>query len=239
MIVDDLADRPHECNLLLDQNLGRTMDDYADLVPENCIVLIGPHFALLRSEFAAMREYSLERRASSRIKRLLISMGGVDMSNTTSEILETLKDCPLRDECGITVVMGSQSPWRDNVSAIAASMHWRVEVLTGIDEMARVMADSDLAIGAAGSTSWERCCLGLPTLLVVLSENQWDGARALAKAGAAILVGEKSTVREQLSQALTRITSDGVLVDVSLNASAITDGRGVMRVVEKINFSNE
>src|SRR5690606_28530342 len=100
-----------------------------------------------------------------------------------------LKICPLPADCKVTVVMGSKAPWLEQVREIAATMPWPTEVRIDISDMAQVMADSDLAIGAAGTTSWERCSLGLPALMVVLAENQWSGARALMAAGAALLVG--------------------------------------------------
>src|SRR5690606_12034475 len=83
MVIDDLANRPHECVLLLDQNLGRLESDYDDLLPENCQRLIGPHYALLRPEFAELRELSLKRRQPPKLKRILVFLGGVDRTNVT------------------------------------------------------------------------------------------------------------------------------------------------------------
>ena len=234
LVIDDLADRSHACDLLLDQNLGRAAVDYANLVPEHCTVLTGPRFALLRPEFAALREYSLQRRESPALKHLLITMGGVDQPNATGQVLEALKTCPLPADCKITVVMGSKAPWLGQVREIAATMPWPTEVRHDISDMAQVMADSDLAIGAAGSTSWERCSLGLPALIVVLAENQWAGARALLTAGAALLVGEASAIRQQLMPALAPLLSDELLVNMSRCASNITNGQGSTRVVERM-----
>ena len=185
MVIDDLADRPHNCDLLLDQNLGRKAASYADLVPEDCTILAGPQYALLRPEFAELRSYSLERRASPQVKRLLITMGGVDRDNVTGEVLEGLKDCPLPDDCHITVVMGPHAPWLRHVQGQAKKMPWTTEIKVNVSNMARLMAESDVAIGAAGSTSWERCCLGLPSMIVALAANQQPIAKALDDAGVA------------------------------------------------------
>lgn len=165
LVIDDLADRPHVCDVLLDQNLGRDAEDYDALVPGHCMRLLGPQNALLRPDFAALREYSLQRRQNLMLKHILIAMGGVDQPNATGQVLEALKACPLPADCKITVVMGGKAPWIERVRAIAVTMPWPTEVCIDITDMARVMAESDLAIGAAGSTSWERCCLGLPTSL--------------------------------------------------------------------------
>lgn len=229
MVIDDLADRAHVCDLLLDQNLGRKVDDYTQLVPGHCSVLTGPQYALLRPEFAALREYSLKRRVSSSLKHLMITMGGVDQPNATGQVLEALKDSPLPTDCRITVVMGSQAPWLSQVRDIALSMPWPTNVRVNITDMAHVMAESDLAIGAAGSTSWERCCLGLPTLLVVLADNQLSIAEALVASGAAVLLGNISEKHFStcLSEAITEFIGDaGALRTMSTTAARMVDGGG-------------
>src|SRR5690606_2585434 len=91
MVIDDLADRPHQCDLLLDQTFGRDAEDYQTWVPANCRLLCGSHYALLRPEFAALRPYSLARRATPQLRQLLITMGGVDKDNATGQVLEALR----------------------------------------------------------------------------------------------------------------------------------------------------
>ena len=110
MVIDDLADRRHDCDFLLDQNLGRETQDYSSFIPEKCEVLLGPRFALLRPEFAAFRQYSLNRRQDPQLQHILITMGGVDRHNATSQVLDGLKTCPLSADCEVTVIMGSQAP---------------------------------------------------------------------------------------------------------------------------------
>lgn len=233
MVIDDLADRPHQCDLLLDQNLGRKITDYAGLIPEECTVLAGPQYALLRPEFAALREYSLERRKQPKLHSLLISMGGVDQPNATVQVLEALKDCPLPDDCRINVVMGSKAPWLEQVRAVAAGMPRPTEVLVNVTDMAQRMVDCDLAIGAAGGTSWERCCLGVPTLIVVLADNQWSGARALQAAHAARLLGDISAIA-QLPSVLSRLENEAELENMAMMASRIADGLGSVRVADSL-----
>jgi len=238
LVIDDLADRPHRCDLLLDQNLGRQQEDYAQLVPAHCQVLTGPHYALLRPEFAALRDYSLKRRANPQLKQLLITMGGVDLPNATSQILAALKASPLLADCRLTVVMGATAPWLAQVRELAAQMPWRTEVLVNITDMAQRMADSDLAIGAAGSTSWERCCLGVPTMIVVLAENQQPGALALEAAHAACLLGGGGDIAMQLPLAIRELIVSECQMGMSLAASAITDGQGVDKILKAIGMLN-
>ncbi|MBI4226428.1 UDP-2,4-diacetamido-2,4,6-trideoxy-beta-L-altropyranose hydrolase, partial [Candidatus Roizmanbacteria bacterium] len=186
MVIDDLANRPHDCDLLLDQNLGRSASDYTNLVSPSCELLIGPQYALLRPEFSALRSYSINRRTNLEFKHLLITMGGIDKDNATNKVLNALRNCILPADLKITVVIGQYAPWLEEVKITAAKMPWSTEVLVNVQNMAKLMADSDLAIGAAGSTSWERNSLGLPTLIIALAENQKAIAKALNVAGAAI-----------------------------------------------------
>lgn len=164
MVIDDLADRLHDCDLLLDQNLGRTLQDYSvDLLKVPCKVLVGPQYALLRPEFAILRPYSLARRRSTFLGRLLVSMGGVDEDNVTGIVLDALLNYPLPTDCTIEVVMGPHAPYLPEVQKTAASMPWSTQVSVNVVDMAKRLSECDLAIGAAGSTSWERCVLGVPS----------------------------------------------------------------------------
>lgn len=230
MAIDDLADRQHDCDLLLDQNLGRRPEEYADLVPGHCRVLAGPTHALLRPEFAKLREYSLARRAEPRLERLLISLGGVDKDNVTGQVLEALKACALPNNLRITVVMGPRAPWVEEVRNMAVGMPWKTEVLVGVDDMARLMADSDLAIGAAGGTTWERACLGLPCLLLVLADNQRPGADALSGTGGVFPLERGPALAGELRLALERFLDPLRLRDMGTAISRVADGLGVGRV---------
>ena len=238
LVIDDLADRVHQCDLLLDQNLGRKPQDYAGLMPAQCQVLTGPQYALLRPEFAALRAYSLQRRQQPELKRVMITMGGVDQSNATGQVMQALKGCTLPQDCRISVVMGSQAPWLPSVLALAQDMPWPTEVLVNINDMAQRMADSDLAIGAAGSTTWERCCLGLPTLLVLLAGNQIVGAQALQDSQAALLIGGVSDIAMKLPLAINASASHHRLQQISTATAAITDGLGVDKVLKAMRVLN-
>jgi len=234
LAIDDLANRPHQCDALLDQNLGKSQDDYDGLTPDSCIRLIGPGFALLRAEFAKLRPESLARRVHGGCRRLLVSMGGVDRDDTTSEILDALKHCDLPEDSRVTVVMGPNAPWRDRVKSLAEDMPFSTPVLANVSNMAELMRDADLAIGAAGTTSWERCCLGLPTIQLVLADNQRSIAEALSDAGAAFLV-KRAGLAIGVRSFLTKVSKcDDLLLKMSRAAAQVTDGNGVGRVVSHL-----
>lgn len=239
LVIDDLADRPHACDLLLDQTFGRQPEDYRTWVPADCRLLCGSQYALLRPEFAALRPYSLQRRTEPQLRHLLITMGGVDKDNATGQILKVLRDSPLPVDCRITVVMGATAPWLAEVQRLAQAMPWPTQVRVGVSDMAQLMADSDLAIGAAGATSWERCCLGLPTAMMVLADNQRYAASLLDKAGAVRMLLLGPTFGTQINgfihEAVGARENLKKLVD---SASKITDANGCERVTDWL-FSGE
>jgi UDP-2,4-diacetamido-2,4,6-trideoxy-beta-L-altropyranose hydrolase len=231
MAVDDLADRPHDCELLLDQNLGRQAKDYAGLLGCHTQTLIGPAYALLRPEFAQWREQSLQRRAQPQLKNLLITMGGVDSENATGQVLDAMRHCDLPADLRITVVMGPTAPWLARVQAQASAMPQPTQVLAGVSNMAQLMAASDLCVGAAGSTSWERCCLGLPAIQLVLAENQKEINAALKLAGAVLTV-QLDKLQAELPSVFAKVRRSDVLCGLSKNAAVSCDGLGANKTVQ-------
>lgn len=232
LVIDDLADRSHDCDLLLDQTYGREIADYQKLAPAKCRFLCGTKYALLRPEFSKLREYSINRRKLTQARSLLITMGGVDKDNITSRILHTLIEFDFPKNFQVTVVMGKSSPWTDEVRRLAKKMPCTTSVLVDIKDMAKLMAESDLAIGAAGSTAWERCCLGLPTIMLVLALNQRFIADGLERVGAAIVLKNTEDIESELSVHLHALIlpPNGSHI-MSERASDLLDGRGVQRIL--------
>jgi UDP-2,4-diacetamido-2,4,6-trideoxy-beta-L-altropyranose hydrolase len=233
LAIDDLADRPHDSDLLLDQNLGRQAQDYGGLLSPHTQTLIGPTYALLRPEFAQWREHSLQRRRNPQMKNLLISMGGVDQANVTGQVLAALTRCNLPVDLRITVVMGPTAPWFAQVQDQAAALPHPTQVLAGVNNMAELMTESDLCIGAAGSTSWERCCLGLPTIQLVLAANQKEAALALTEIGAALSISVSTQFTTDLQLLIDEIDFQQMktLTDQS---ACICNGRGHDAVITQL-----
>lgn len=231
MVIDDLANRPHECALLLDQNLGRIASDYDGLLPAECQRMTGPGYALLRPEFSALRGQSLSRRKNSELKRILISLGGVDCTNVTGQVLEALSRSTLPLSTELDIIMGASAPYLVEVQQQAARMPFNATVSVGVNDMAERMMLADLSIGAAGSTSWERCCMGLPLVTVILAENQRAIAEALAKYKAGLLV-DIPQVTEELAGLIEMYAGDvGMRQLLSQNAAQVCDGDGADRVL--------
>ncbi|GLR64424.1 UDP-2,4-diacetamido-2,4,6-trideoxy-beta-L-altropyranose hydrolase [Marinospirillum insulare] len=228
MVIDDLGDREHLADLLLDQNYGSTAEKYQNLVPENCKLLTGTHYALLRPEFAQWREYSIKRRSkNTQIKNILITLGGADPDNYTAKILAQLAKSELNPQTEITVIMGATAPHLEAINQQAAALPISTQVKANVSNMAELMSKADLAIGAAGATTWERCCLGLPTIQLVIAENQRKTAQALAKASIVKILHHPNNLPQLLAHA------PDWLIENAIKARQITDGLGVERVAEE------
>ena len=187
LAIDDLADRGHDCDVLLDQNYYPGLEHrYDALVPPACRKLLGPRYLLLRPEFTEARRRLA--RHTGEVRRILVNFGGTDEANITDLALDAIA-LLARPGIAVDVVIGSTTPHRAATEArIAALPGAQLHVQTS--RMAELIASADLAIGACGSSTWERCCLGLPTLALVLADNQRQGAAALHAAGIIVNLGE-------------------------------------------------
>jgi UDP-2,4-diacetamido-2,4,6-trideoxy-beta-L-altropyranose hydrolase len=225
LVIDDLADRPHLADLLLDQNFfgEATHQRYQDLVPPHCLHLLGPHYALLSPEYAQLHPLVPPR---SELRRLLVFFGGVDCDNLTGRTLEALMD-PVFADLAVDVVLGLQSPHRPTVAEMVArrpntTLHGPLPSLAGL------IARADLAIGAGGATTWERSCLRLPSLVVAIAANQLSFSEALDQAGHIQLLGDGASVTaEQIRSALLSLMSQPFPVKA---APELTDGWGAARL---------
>ena len=235
LAIDDLADRSHCINLLLDQTHGREEADYRALTGPNCRLLLGPRFALLRPQFRTCRPGALARRGSDApARRLLVSFGATDSGGATMLALRGVAlGCP---GLQVDVVVGSFSRNLNEIDRLAAALAPAATVHRSVSDMASLMTDADFAVGAAGGTSWERCCLGLPTLVVVTADNQCDIARSLAAAGAIDLVGDAGTVTvEMLADRIAALRNDAPRRHAMAQAAAsICDGQGAARAVDAL-----
>lgn len=206
MVIDDTAERSHDCDLLLDQNLHDNMEErYKDLVPEHCIQLLGPKYAILRPEFRKAR-MNLRRRDGT-VKRILVFMGGADPTNETAKALEAIKLLN-KPALIVDVVVGSSNPHRDEIETICTSMP-NSNFYCQVDNMAELMTKADLAIGAGGSTTWERCCLGLPAIIMTLAANQTTKSHDPNLTGGQINLGSYiNTSSEDILAVLKQLLND-------------------------------
>lgn len=228
MAIDDLADRPHNCDVLLDQNLVADMEHrYDGLVPDHCSRLLGPTYALLQPDYANLHPRTPPRLGP--VRRILVFFGGADSNNLTGMALAAFLSLDCAD-LALDVVIHPDSPHFQTVSALAAENN-RITIHQILPSLAELMVKADLAVGAAGSTSWERCCLGLPTLVVTLAENQRPIAAALEKKGLVRWLGHVGTVKsENIKQALQQTIRSADLTAWSQLCRGLVDGKGANRL---------
>jgi UDP-2,4-diacetamido-2,4,6-trideoxy-beta-L-altropyranose hydrolase len=206
VVIDDLADRYHDCDLLLDQNYYRDLGRrYQGLVPEECVTLLGPSYVLLRPEFANARQRLRTRNGS--VRRILIFFGGSDPTNQTQKAVEALRLLE-RHDIEVDVVVGSANPNRNAIQALCAGIP-NVVFHCQVSNMAELILDADLGIGAGGAAMWERCCLGLPTITVVFAANQERTTEDVAEIGAIEYLGwSDQLLPEDYARAITRMYGD-------------------------------
>ena len=231
MVIDDLADRDHDCALLLDQTPGRVAQDYDGKVPGACTRLIGPDYALLRPDFAVGRPVMPE---AGPLCRVLVAMGAADPANATGAVLEALADRP---DLIVTVVLGSGAPHLVSVAGQVEARGKAGQLLVQHADMAGLMARQDLAIGAGGMTGLERAAIGLPALIVTLADNQLLNASALHASGAARLIGDVHAPgwTSAILPALDDLAAPDIRIAMARAGLNLVDGRGAARVAEALD----
>lgn len=229
LVLDDLADRPLAADIIVDSGPTRTEADYA-MFAEGAKLLLGPAYAPIRPEFADLREVALARRGGG-IRRVLVTLGLTDINGVTSKVLERLRQ--RNGHVAFDVVLGSGAPSLPGLRKVAAHDP-RLTLHVDTQDMARLTAEADVAVGAAGSATWERCVLGLPSLILILAENQRPAALALAARQAALVVDAwAEDFGPTFERAAMRLFTDAACRDHLSAASAeVCDGQGANRVAE-------
>ena len=229
--IDDLANRAHDCDLLLDQNANTDGERrYRSLVPDTCRLIVGPRYALLRPEYRTHRQTRPPQADIAR--QVLVFFGSTDTHDMTGQTLAALSE-PEFSDVRVDVVVGATNPRREALERQAAARP-HTQTYLPRPHLADLMAKADLAIGSGGTVSWERCCLGLPTLVVSVAENQVSACQALEAEGAIAYLGAASTTsQEQMSSQFQKYFNESSLLKgLSLTASLQVDGRGGDRVSE-------
>jgi UDP-2,4-diacetamido-2,4,6-trideoxy-beta-L-altropyranose hydrolase len=234
MVIDDIADRQHDCDVLLDQNFYADMQTrYTGKVPEHCKLLLGPRYALLRDEFRKLREQVNPRTGA--VKRILVFFGGVDVDNYTGRAIEALSEIDISG-LNVDVVIGAQHPRRAEIEASCAANRFVCHVQT--NRMAELMVNADLAIGAGGSATWERCCLGLPALAFCTADNQQRQLADAAQEGLLYAPMGNDDLVSVLKNHLKALLENAALLKlISSTAMRAVDGRGVIRVASTLGVN--
>jgi len=226
MVIDDLANRQHDCDVLLDQNFYQDMDTrYVDKVPKHCHLLLGPSYALLREEFRKLRQHAKPRVGN--IKNLLVFFGGVDAQNYTGLSLAAIAALNLNVK--VDVVIGRQHPNLNEIENLSNKHQYACHVQT--NQIAALMAKADLAVGAGGTAMWERCCMGLPSICISTANNQDQQVTDLMNKGLIISLQKNQNVSDLIKHTLVKLKGDASrLREMSNSAYKFVDGNGINKV---------
>lgn len=229
MVIDDLS-RSHDCDLLLDQGwLGNNVDAYPGV---NCEKLLGPHFALLPPNYAELRLQPQQRNAL--IARVLIFFGGADGTGQTLNVLEAIDDARF-SHLHFDIVVGAENALRYEIESRAIRIS-NVNLTGPLHSLAGLMSEADLFIGAGGTTTWERCCLGLPAIVCWTAENQKAQTLAVAAQGGQVELGSatKQSAQSWRDALLSMLSDPSRLQKAAIRGMDLVDGRGVERVAYRL-----
>ena len=232
-VIDDLANRLHDCDVLLDQNFyPNATARYQSLVPSHCQLLLGGQFALLRPEFMQQRQKS--RLRDGKIRKIFIFFGGSDPTNETLKALEAIRLLQ-QPQLQVDVVVGNSDPDKQQIQALCHSLP-NVNYHCQINYIAELMAEADIAIGAGGSATWERCCMGLPTLTIAVADNQLETTIELARHGKTLFLGKSEQVTAELilSAMQMLLSAQELVYFLAEEVQKLVDGLGVQRVVQHL-----
>jgi len=235
MAIDDLADRSHNCDILLDQNWYgfKSTERYKRLVAPNCNKLIGPCYALIGEDYRNLWESSPVR--TSPVKSVIVYFGSVDRLNLTSQICEILTEKEF-SHLKVEVVVGSLLLHERKLRELTQGLE-NVRLMRSVPSLGPFLASADIGIGAGGSTTWERCCVGLPTIVVSTALNQEEICKTLESESSIIYLGKyekfkKTKCREAISRL---INCPDLLERISERCKQYTDGLGASRVAAELS----
>ena len=236
-VIEDLSGREHDCDLLIDQNYSeRSAASFDKFVPDACELLLGPRFALIGEHFRKLRELKLK--PASELRRIFVFCGGSDPQNLTQQVIDEISRSELSN-IAVDVVIGAQNKSFDRGTAF--KLNSNIELHDAGGEFARIMSTADLAIGAGGTTSWERMCLGIPSIVVSIAENQRSACEKLGRDGLVTYLGAQSSLkpgamRTAVVEAKSELAS---FFDQIERGQILVDGRGCERVAEVMCPSDE
>ena len=230
IVIDDLMDRKHSCDLIIDQNLHTQMNSlYNKSVPKNCVKLLGPDYAILRNQFIAQRKYARIR--SLPIKNILVSFGGTDNENHTLHALTSLKK--LNSNVDVNVVTGTANIGKKIIKNFCKK-NFNYNYFEQVENMVKLMQVADLCIGSSGTITWERCCVGLPAIAIVASNDQKDIASAVSKNKCIINLGKIKKSDNVNYVRLMKNLKNSELQNMSRNCMKLVDGKGAARISKYI-----
>jgi len=224
MVIDDLSNRMHDCDFLLDQNYVHNQKRYNNLLTPNVTKLLGTKYALLRKDFLENRKICAQENGSA--ERVFVFFGGTDPDNVTIMAIKALSQSKLKYLL-VDVVIGSGNPHRTELEK-EVNKHSNIKLHVQVDNIAELMASADIAIGAGGTATWERMVIGLPSIVITIANNQVELIKDLDQDGCLKWLGNLNQVNEQMIYCalLDIIKNPKKLIEQSCSCQKLIDGKG-------------
>ncbi len=229
LVIDDMAHLDHyHADILLNQNIQAPSLRYS--YDKDTVKLLGCEYALLRREFLKYKDW--KRKIPEKAQKILVTMGGSDPYNVTLKVIRALNSLNVTD-LDVRIVVGPANP---NIKSLENELHlspFIFHLLHGVGDMSELMAWADMAVSAGGSTCWEMCFMGLPTILIVTADNQEGIVAGLDEMGVGNSLGWFSEVSVlNISRSLNCICQDHRTREMmSLRGNKLIDGNGASRVI--------
>ena len=231
VVIDDLGDREHFCDILVDQTFNCSSEKYNGLVPDKCVLLLGTKFAILRNEFRLSKDYVKSIRDKTEGSKILVMFGGSDPDDLTTKVLNIL--LTRSDVEKVEVIMGASALHLKEIIELC-KIDAKFKINVSPHNIAEIMLSSSLAIGAAGATSWERCCTGLPSIVVIQADNQRSIVSELSACGV-ITSMEIDEIEQKLELHIDEWLDSPDKYNKAVTACLnICDGKGAQRVAKRL-----
>jgi len=233
LVLDDYGHAAHYfADLVLNQNLSAAEALYVDR-ESHTQLLLGVRYALLRREFWPWRGWRRETPEVAR--KVLVTLGGSDPDNVTVKVLQALRQIDM-GKLEVTVVVGPANQYLEILRQQILGAGDHLQLVTSATNMPELMAWADVAISAGGSTCWELAFMGLPTLIIVLADNQRSVAEGLNTAGAALNLGWHTDLSPaDISTALSAmLAAEATRAQMMKQSQMLIDGLGASRAGERM-----
>ncbi len=232
--IDDLANRNHSVDYIIDHNAGRLNADYANINLNDAQLLIGPKYALLHSRYGELRNQAIGKRNSNEIKDILISFGSSNQTPIIKNILESFHNAKINSNFHLTLALGSSINNHEDIYLLAKKITTKIDLHINTNQMPDLILQADFCVGAGGVNALERCCLGLPSAILCLSENQVPGSIALEKMGCCNILNSYPSMDYSFTDIIDSINNKNDLIKMTNQCFNIVDGKGIERVYKKI-----
>jgi UDP-2,4-diacetamido-2,4,6-trideoxy-beta-L-altropyranose hydrolase len=233
LVIDDMAHLKHYCaDVVLNQNIDAEQLRYP--CEPYTSLLLGTRYVLLRREFLSWTGW--KRQIPELGRHVLVTLGGSDSQNYTAKVIEALQSVGIPG-LEATVVVGASNPNMASLKAAVRHSRVAIRLLRDAENMPDLMAWADVVVSGAGTTVWELMYMGVPSLLIVIADNQARIARSTAASGAAVVITDQAAhLTAELATRLNALMTDArIRSQLSREGKRLVDGVGVIRVLDALN----